>query len=142
MTKHIGITGTRSGANEKQLAELRELLNYEFEEGAVFHHGDCQGVDVEAAAIAKELGYRIVGHIPVKDEVRGFFENDEEREPKGYFARNRDIVDESMFLIVVPWQDQHATDGGTWYTHDYAQKKNKPRYVLFPTNKLTYSGGG
>ena len=132
---HIGITGTRSGLSEYQYAEVIKFLNSAFEPGAVFHHGDCIGVDVEVAWVAKELGYKIVGHPPMKKELRGYFDDDETMPAKNYFARNRDIVNESFVLMVVPWQMEHQDNGGTWYTHDYADKNDKPLVIFWPEEK-------
>ena len=128
----VGVTGTRSGMNKRQKQEFTELLT-ELGTGE-FHHGDCVGVDVEAAKIAEKLGWRTVCHPPVKDELRAYHNSDEIREPKSYFARNRNIVDETDVLFVVPYQDSHQSHGGTWYTHDYAKKKDKPLHVIFPKN--------
>lgn len=128
----VGVTGTRSGMNKRQKQEFTELLT-ELGTGE-FHHGDCVGVDVEAAKIAEKLGWRTVCHPPVKDELRAYHNSDEIREPKSYFARNRNIVDECEVLFVVPYQDSHQSHGGTWYTHDYAVKKDKPLHVIFPKN--------
>lgn len=126
----IGITGTREGANEYQLEEVRAFLA-EFK-GSELHHGDCKGVDEQVAAIAKELGYRIVCHPPESDYLRAYFPYDECREPLGYLRRDRNIVDETDMLIVVPLQNEWQPKGGTWYTHDYAKKKEKPYIVVWP----------
>ena len=128
----IGVTGTRSGMNKRQQQEFTDFLN-ELGSGE-FHHGDCVGVDVEAARIAEKLGWKIVCHPPIKDDLRAFHDSDEFREPKSYFARNRNIVDETDVLLVIPYQDSHQSHGGTWYTHDYAKKKDKPLHVIFPKN--------
>lgn len=126
----VGVTGTREGANEYQLAEIRLALGEL--KGTEFHHGDCSGVDVQVAAIAKELGYTIVCHPPIKDETRGFFGGDIVHEPKGYLERDRNIVDSTEVLLVVPLQNEWQPKGGTWYTHDYAVKKNKPVAIFYP----------
>ena len=126
----IGVTGTREGANAYQLAELRTVLTEL--KGTEFHHGDCKGVDVEAAAIAKELGYKIVCHPPKSSEQQGFFGGDEVREPLGYLQRDRNIVDATDVLLVVPLQNEWQPKGGTWYTHDYAVKKGKPVSIIYP----------
>ena len=128
----VGVTGTREGANAYQLAELRTVLTEL--KGTEFHHGDCKGVDVEAAAIAKELGYKVVCHPPKSTESQGFFGGDEVREPLGYLHRDRNIVDETDVLLVVPLQNKWQPKGGTWYTHDYAVKKGKPVNVIYPGN--------
>lgn len=137
----IGVTGTRSGMNAHQKKELMNFMRLSLAEsslvskGAEVHHGDCVGVDVEFAELAKELGFKTICHPPEKNELRAFHKSDEIREPKSYFARNRAIVDECDMLIVIPYQDSHQTHGGTWYTHDYAIKKQKPVYVIFPRNE-------
>lgn len=132
----IGITGTREGMNEHQFALVQDFLTRHYSEGAEFHHGDCVGVDAEAALLAKEIGYRIVGHPgPTTDGLRAFVECDESREPASHFKRNRTIVDVCEHLLVVPLQNEHQPRGGTWYTHDYAKKKSKPFTVIWPGEK-------
>jgi hypothetical protein len=128
----IGVTGTRTGMNETQKQAVTTFLQRHTGE---LHHGDCVGVDAEVAAIAKELGYRVVCHPPVKDDLRAFFVSDENRNPLSYFARNRQIVDEVEVLLVVPFQDKWQSNGGTWYTHDYAIKKHKDVVVLYPNGE-------
>lgn len=126
----VGVTGTREGANAYQLAELYTVLSEL--KGAEFHHGDCTGVDEQAAAIAKELGYKIVCHPPESDRLRAYFPADEMREPAGYLKRDRAIVDSVDVLLVVPLQNEWQPKGGTWYTHDYAVKMGKPLSVIYP----------
>ena len=131
----LGVTGTREGMNDHQKKVVREHLA-KFAAGTELHHGDCTGVDVEVAAIAKEFGFHIVCHPPLSKEQQGFFGGDEMREPKGYLERDRNIVDETDALIVIPLQDQWQPKGGTWYTHDYAKKKRKPVIIFYPTPGL------
>ena len=135
----IGITGTRNAPTQKQLDAVRKFLTSaqthcrEQDDFLELHHGDCVGADAAVAAIAKEFGIKIVCHPPSKDDLRAFFKSDETREPLSYFARNRNIVDETDFLIAVPYQDSHQSTGGTWYTVDYAVKKNKLAKIFYPT---------
>lgn len=129
----VGITGTREGATEYQLNELRSVLAEL--KGTEFHHGDCTGVDVQAAAIARELGYKIVCYPPKSTETQGFFGGDIIHEPAGYLERDRAIVDACDVLLVVPLHEEWQPKGGTWYTHDYAKKKNKPYSVIWPKEK-------
>lgn len=130
----VGITGTREGATAYQLREIRLVLSAL--KGTEFHHGDCLGVDEQAAKIAKELGYKIVCHPPTSDYLRANFAYDECREPAGYLKRDRAIVDECEVLIVVPLHTEWQPKGGTWYTHDYAVKRNKPFMIIWPEEKL------
>ena len=132
----IGITGTREGMNEHQFTLVQKFLSQHYTEGAEFHHGDCVGVDAEAAVLAKELGYKIVSHPgPSVDGLRAFVECDESREPTSHFKRNRTIVDSCDILLVVPLHNEHQSRGGTWYTYDYAVKKNRPYTVIWPVEK-------
>lgn len=130
----VGVTGTREGATDDQLVAVYEFLKT-VELPAEFHHGDCSGVDVEIALMARELGFWIVCHPPVKDETRGFFGGDVVHEQKGYLERDRAIVDNTDVLIVVPLQTEWQPKGGTWYTHDYAVKQQKPVKVFYPKGK-------
>ena len=134
----VGITGTRDGMNAYQRQLLQDYLEHlatESKLGAEFHHGDCNGVDVEAAAIAREHGFKIICHPPKTIEEQGHFGGDEVRNPKGYLERDRNIVDETDFLLVVPKQNKWQPKGGTWYTHDYAQKTRKPVIIFYPDPK-------
>ena len=128
----IGVTGTRSGMSEQQFLDISTFLKEQFVTGAELHHGDCVGVDVEVAMLARDIGYHIVCHPPVKDELRARHDSDEFRVPLSYFARNRNIVDETDQLLVVTYQSTPQKHGGTWYTHDYATKKNKDVIIVYP----------
>lgn len=132
----IGVTGTRKGMNENQRDSVTSFLrglSMEFDY-LELHHGNCVGVDVEVAEIAKELGFRIVSHPGPKSQYSGKNDevNDETRETLPYFTRNRRIVNETNFLLVVPFEDTHQNKGGTWYTYDYALKKGKPMRIFYP----------
>lgn len=127
----IGIIGTRSGCTEAQFNKLRSILN-SYPSDAEFHYGDCVGVDAAAAILAKELGMKIVRHPPEKDDLRAYVLYDECREKFSHFKRNRNIVDSADVLIVVPWQSEWSSNGGTWYTHDYAIKHFVKTLIIWP----------
>jgi len=134
----IGVTGTRSGMNDLQFEEVYEFLAAVKDTSDVIpalHHGDCVGVDVQVATIANELGFKVVCHPPTKSDLRAYHESDEFKEPLSYFARNRNIVDISDALIVIPYQNEWQSSGGTWYTHDYALKRNKPTIIFYPKGR-------
>lgn len=128
----IGVTGTRTGMNEWQFEQLSSFLTTVFIPGAELHHGDCVGVDVEAGELARELGYTIVCHPPTNHKLRAYHNGDKIHEPFGYLARDRNIVDATEMLLVVPLQVKWSSQGGTWFTHDYAIKQNKPLKIFFP----------
>lgn len=140
----IGITGTRNGMNERQRLSLFNYLNslpllfdLSLSDGVIeFHHGDCVGADVEGADIAKNLSMRIVCHPPINNDLRGFFSSDEYREPKTYFARNREIVKECNYLLVFPFDNSPKKYGGTWYTYDYAIKIKKRGKIFYPDKEV------
>ena len=135
MEYHIGVTGTRSGMTDYQRERVTEIFSTvasAASEQIILHHGDCVGVDVEVADIATRLGIRTVCHPPIKEELRAFHKSGTILEQKTHFARNRDIVDACDYLLVMPWQMEHQTRGGTWYTHDYAVKQNRPMEIIWP----------
>ena len=53
-------------------------------------------------------------------------------EPAGYLQRDRAIVDSTDVLLVVPLQMTWQPKGGTWYTHDYAVKRDKIVTMFYP----------
>lgn len=128
----VGITGTRNPITDKQISEVKEFLE-SLPAGSELHHGDCVGADVTVANIAEDLGIKTVCHPPEKNDLRAFHDSTETRKEKSYFARNRNIVDETEVLLVVPMQDHWSSKGGTWYTHDYAKKRDKPIKIFWPT---------
>lgn len=136
----IGVTGTRNGMNEIQKNNVTEFLRksrQELEsEMFTLRHGDCVGVDNEVAKIAHDLGYVTFNHPPIDKALRAFHESDFSFSPKSYFSRNRDIVDNSDLLIVVPMDNEHKSKGGTWYTYDYAIKKGVPVRVFYPDGRV------
>lgn len=131
----LGVTGTRSGMNKHQKQAVCSFFDvlYMLPSAKVdVHHGDCVGADVEFAEIAESYGCRIICHPPVDSKLRGWYTSTETVEPKTYFARNRDIVDASDMLFVVPWQTEWQSNGGTWYTHDYAKKQKRFLMIVWP----------
>jgi hypothetical protein len=131
----IAITGTRSGWTLGQEAKVRELL-MEFRNCSELHHGDCIGVDSQVSWLAKELGYKIICHPGPDDQNRAWVPADETRPRFTHFRRNRNLVQECDKLLVLPYQSHHDTQGGTWYTYDYAIKLKKLTYVIFPNGNL------
>jgi hypothetical protein len=127
----VGITGTRQGASDQQLLEVYQVL-IAIPLPAELHHGDCQGVDHQVAIMAKELGFTIICHPPTSSALRAYFASDRSEPPLGYLQRDRKIVESTDLLIVVPLQTTWQPRGGTWYTHDYAVKKQQPVVVIYP----------
>lgn len=130
--KNIGTTGTRNGMTVEQFNKFTELMIKIADNSVVLHHGDCIGADAEAHDICHHLGMLTYIHPPEKDELRAFKVGTMLAEPKGYFARNRDIVNESGILYAFPAADFETPKGGTWYTINYARKVNKPIVIIWP----------
>ncbi len=126
----IGFTGTQIGMSQHQ----KEQFVLKLEELGVteFHHGDCIGADAEAHDIVRLFFPEvwIVGHLPESDRKRAFKKCDEYKEPLPYLVRDRNIVDETDFLIGTPKHDDEILRSGTWTTIRYSRKIDKPRRIL------------
>lgn len=133
----MGFTGTRNGMTAAQRAAFRRIVA---EAGPdEFHHGDCVGADAEAHDDVTEIlpACKRVVHPPVDQANRAFMGGDESRQPKTHLARNRDIVEESDFLVGASVSDVPLDRGGTWYTIDYAIRRGKTVRVVWPDGHVT-----
>lgn len=128
----IGFTGTREGLTDRQRATLAELMPSRVE----FHHGDCVGADAAAHVLAQAFRCYIVVHPPTEDRFRAFCNGDEEREPKPYLVRNKDIVKETSRLIACPKELTEQRIGGTWSTVRYARSFNRSITFIFPDGSV------
>lgn len=124
----LGVTGTVKGATLAQAVKLWEIMaSCEFRQ---ISHGDAVGVDAlahRAALAAREFHQtswpRIILHPPINESRRAFSKDaDEVRNPKGYLARDKSIVEESDMLIAVPDTAHERVRSGTWTTVRYARK--------------------
>lgn len=133
----IGITGTRKGARPEQQDALWRILKHEAPEE--FHHGDCLGVDELGHHMAERLSETaIVIHPPIVSTLRAYCISRDIRLPKEYMARNRDIVDETDVLIVVPDGYTPRQHSGTWLTAKYARRIRRPMIFVFPNGKVEW----
>jgi hypothetical protein len=128
--RHLGFTGTRRGMTTEQIEAVTKLV------GAwdVVHHGDCLGADAQCHTIARSAAKRIIVHPPSDDRLRAHCAGDVICPPKPYFARNRDIVNESDLLIATP--AEFVPKGGTWYTLNYARSVGKPTILIYPSGLM------
>lgn len=142
MSAKFGFTGTRAGMTREQRSAFGLLMDHHGGEGFMhqyrpeFHHGDCIGSDFEAHNIAHMFEWRIVLHPPSNSSQRAFCSADEEREPKPYLDRNKDIVNETAVLIATPGEMEEQLRSGTWSTIRYARKKGKRIIVLYPDGSM------
>lgn len=123
----IGFTGTHRGISDGQRLTLSGLLSRARDIGAkFFRHGDCNGGDKEAHALAADLYYLITIHPPTDPKRRAFCAGHVILPPKPYLVRDRDMVNATEVLIACPYQDYEVLRSGTWATIRYARKKHKP----------------
>lgn len=142
---NLGFTGTRHGLTWSQKVTLVTLLRRLNDTGhrvLVFRHGGCQGADVEAARIAREVcgpDASIFCHPgPDGDPHQVDSGVDDEKLPgKTHFARNRDIVALSQAMVACPCDVSRQTRGGTWYTIDHARKAGVRVYLIWPSGAMT-----
>jgi hypothetical protein len=130
--KKLSITGTSRGATEYQLEEITSILNLHYSPNIEFHHGNCIGVDFQAANIAKRLGYEVICHPHLDDKI--IHDSDQVMVSLPHFVRNRILVNICDMLIVAPFESTPQKLGGTWYTYDYAVKINKPVTLIYPND--------
>jgi hypothetical protein len=133
INESVGFTGTKLGITSKQDQQVYNLLLTLRSNHSRFHHGDCKGADVSAAAIAHLLKYRIVCHPPINPRHRGWFEhNDDIHIPYEYIVRDRHIVNVSQVLIATPHTPYEIIRSGTWTTVRYARSLGRTIYIIKP----------
>lgn len=126
----VGFTGTREGMSQHQKEQFALKI---YELGCVeFHHGDCAGADAEAHDIIREIfpHIRIVVHPPISDYMRAYKEGDEIRRPYDYIPRDKNIVNETDYLIGAPLSDIEERRSGTWATIRHARRTHKIHTVI------------
>jgi len=128
---NVGFTGTRETLPPERLQSLHDRLLL-YVEGADdrtvgFHHGSCVGADAAAAAMAWNLGFRVVSHPPLKQgNLYKKMRFHEELPPVGYLSRNRSIVFDSDVLIAMP----SSLSRGTHFTMKFAKDNGVEVIVL------------
>ena len=131
----VGFVGTPRGLTEAQRRELRTLL--EISRATELHHGDCIGADGQAAAIASELGLRIVSH-PSPRAPRAPCENDETRSVRPHAQRSEDIVLSTHLLIAAP-KGPETRRSVVWRTVRVACNARGPRphLIIWPDGSVS-----
>lgn len=136
---HIGFTGTQNGMTPIQCQHVYHIILSTMGD-FIAHHGDCTGADAQFDSIVKCFGRcrGIVYHIPDNDSKRAFCMKNvpphlsDVRQPKPYLERNKDIVNECLFLIATPKEEAMQVRSGTWSTYRYAAEQKKPRHLVLP----------
>lgn len=133
----VGFTGTRLGAAPKQWKEFDGIFAALLAKGVhSFVHGFCIGADTIASQKARAAGLHIIGRPGPYGELTGAAEYDELMPPEPHLKRNRKIVDQSDIMLAMPAGGTERMAGGTWYTIEYARKRNKPLYIIFPDSRV------
>lgn len=139
--KTLGISGTRFGWSQYQKDEIINWLYLNQDEYDTFRHGLCKGVDSQMHHLIRKLfpEWQIIGHPGhYKDgrthnnEVCSDCICDITLPSNSMFARNRDIVDGSDFMLIVPRESAWQPKGGTWNAHNYTKKVGKEMLLVFP----------
>lgn len=109
-----------------QEATLKKVLTKVFEYRGLaheFHHGDCVGADEQAHQLLKWMRtardtprVRVILHPPDNPSKRANCRADEVRKALPYLERNKEIVDETQFLIATPKGTEEELRSGTWAT--------------------------
>lgn len=128
IARHVGFSGTRHGMTIHQKLTVGRLL----EPFDWVHHGDCIGSDEQVHDIARLMGKKISVHPPTGIMLRANCVGDENRLPKGYLQRDRDIVNVTIELIVAPKGLTEEARSGTWTTARYARNAGKPVTLVLP----------
>jgi hypothetical protein len=140
----LGVTGTRDGCTEEQLYVLKEMfknsLNNQTEVSLI--HGDCVGADAQADAIAKSLGIECFLRPCNIKALRAFCEGTILAEPEDPLDRNKKIVEDSDFLIVLPKEVEEQQRSGTWSTWRFAKKTGVQWIIIQPNGKVRYEWDG
>lgn len=132
----VGITGTESGWSIYQSTSLYWLLSRLKPSG--LRHGDCVGVDFQAACLADSLGIPTFSHpgfspnYPDDTRFRAFHKSTTIYDPKPFLERDEDIAHNVAVLIACPLESKEVLRSGTWATIRYARKAGTPRIILLP----------
>ena len=127
----VGFTGTQVGLTSRQRGTLRHILERLLGVETKLRHGDCDGADDEANAIARDIGFKTVAHPPTNAKKRAFCKVDESLPEKDYLLRNHDIVNCSKLLIACPRGAHETVRSGTWATVRYARNAKKDIIIIY-----------
>jgi hypothetical protein len=137
-----GETGTRNGATKLQVASIGWLWSrYDIKE---LRDGDCVGTDAQLYHLARAMDLRVTIHPPVKDTFRAFCGSYDTKTTvlpeRGYFIRDRDLVDASEVVVACPKQvlELGKMSGGTWYTINYTRQVKKPLAIVWLNGHISY----
>lgn len=142
----FGFTGTQVGMTGDQrevVWKTMEAAVAEYGKNDVeARHGDCVGADQQFHSICRALGLWVVGFPPVQEDRRAWCDFDEERKPREYLDRNKDIVNASHVLVACPSGDVELLRSGTWSTVRFARRVGVPVVLVLPSGEIQKAGPG
>jgi hypothetical protein len=130
----IGVTGSRHGLSERQLAWARAFLTTNKHSIAAVHHGDCVGADSEFHDLVREIVPTAVLHVhpPTNPLFRA--------RKRGlvypclhYHTRNTRIIQLCTHLLAFPAAGRST---GTRWTIHAAQSMNRRTTVVRAQERL------
>lgn len=130
----IGFTGTRHGTTAQQSRKLHALLAVYWLPGSRLHHGDCVGSDEVAFNIGTWLGYSTIAYpaTNISNALQAHTKSTERITGYDTLTRNHIIVEMSTLLIATTQGTREEPRSGTWATIRYAQKKDRPIWIITP----------
>lgn len=134
----VGFSGTRDGMTDQQMEAIEKFLMKPGLE--VAGHGDCLGADVDFHELSRNQGLWIIGYPPLDYRLRAYCEFDFEHRPSEYLVRNKNIVNDSDYMIFTPRGFKEELRSGTWSTIRYNEKTQKPKSIVWPDGKITREG--
>lgn len=134
----VGFSGTREGMTAAQTVAVATALRGL---GAThLHHGDCEGSDEAAHAIARDLRIAVELHPPNVPALRAFCgmrPSEVEHDEAPYLVRNAAIAAATEVLIACPRAEVgEETRSGTWWTVRAARRLGRPVAVVRPSGRV------
>jgi hypothetical protein len=151
---HVAISGTQFGFQSAEqfmafTSCMYELMSVSYLRGEDlhFHHGDCIGVDEQAAKFMNEMKVtrehaQMNSPVPLQKIIveahpgqnkrgdspkRAFVPADVVHPTKDYLYRDREMVELAENVLIVPKGFREEQFGGTWYTFRHARKDQQRR---------------
>ena len=130
--RNIGFIGTQKEMTKVQRAEVIKQIHqfYSSLDVCLFHYGDPIGDNAEAAEIAKEINYCIIGHPSDNEAFHASFPNHFTAHPFENEVRNRNIINSCKVLIITS-ENMNST---IWSFINYVY--NHKVIVIFPDGRI------
>jgi len=140
----LGVTGTLHGTTKIQYDNMRLFFLINGKYITELHHGSSIGVDIEAhnlttpvKSIDRVIYPSTVGSTRVDIPTIDLRTEDVTHPEKDSLERNKDIVDNSEWLLAFPRDMNEVEKSGTWSTVRYARKLDKLISIYWPDGTVT-----